>query len=211
MLQASLNALASTLESGVAAAGSVPPPPVRHVPPLGGQEILDQLSYPESRRLVEHAIQDSLQMLAPLAAQPFAKSVAARFGYAQLRQTRAEAILGLVPRALRRKDPLGEFIWPPGLDPATWDGYVTAEEPGGARPVDQIAPEEISNAMVDLVRQGIEIPGEDLIRLTADVFGTKRIGAGVRSRLEAITDRTVAAGRLERSGDSLRLPSGTTF
>lgn len=72
--------------------------------------------------------------------------------------------------------------------------------------MDQIAPEELANAMVDLVRQGIEIPADELMRLSVDVFGSKRLTAGVRSRLEEVIVRTVTAGRLDVSGDILRLP-----
>ena len=187
----------------------VSPPSQPELVALGGQEVLDQLDDRASRQLVEHAIADSLKIPTPMAAQPFAKTVAARFGYSRLTQARAETILALVPRELHRKDSLGEFIWPSELDAATWAGYVTAEEPGGARPVDQVAPEEITNAMVDLVRQGLEISEDELMRLTVDVFGSKRLTAGVRSRLEEIINRTVTAGKLERAGDSLRLPSGS--
>ena len=188
-----------------------PPPPQAELPLLGGQEVLDHLDDRGSRRLVEQAVADSLKILAPMAAQPFAKTVAARFGFSRLTQARAETFLALVPRELRQEDSLGEFIWPQSLDPATWGGYVAAEEPGGARPVDQIAPEELSNAMVDLVRQGIEIPADELMRLSVDVFGSKRLTAGVRSRLEEVIVRTVTAGRLELSGDILRLPSDSTL
>ncbi len=183
-----------------------PPPPQAELPLLGGQEVLNQLDDGKSRQLVEDAVADSLQIPSPMAAQSFAKTVAARFDYSRLTRARAETILALVPSELRREDSLGEFFWPQKLDPATWGGYVAAEEPGGARPVDQIAPEELSNAMVDLVRQGIEISADELMRLSVDTFGSKRLTAGVRSRLEEVITRTVTAGRLERSDDILRLP-----
>ena len=42
-----------------------------------------------------------------------------------------------------------------------------------------------------------------------DALPLALLTAGVRSRLEEIINRTVTAGKLERAGDSLRLPSGS--
>lgn len=167
---------------------------------LGGQDVLDRLSEPAQRLLVEGAIHDALKTLLPVEAAVFAKSIGKRFDYAKLRRNRVDAILDLVPSARRRKSQLGEFIWPEHLDPQTWEGYAGADQPGGERPIDEVSPEELTNAMFDLVRQGIEINADDLLRAVAQEFGTMRLGKEVRARLEAILDLAINNGRLQQSG-----------
>ena len=63
--------------------------------------------------------------------------------------------------------------------------------------------------MVDITRGGLEVSGQELIRHTAETFGTRRISAGIRDHLTAVLAWTVKTGHLvghaERS-DMYRLP-----
>lgn len=179
--------------------------PATQQPVLGGRDILDQLADPQSRDLVLQAISECLDDSAPIAAAQLARVVAARFGLERVRQSRADSILALVPGALRRSSNLGEFVWAEHVDPATWTGYRDSESFGSARSIDEIAPEEILNAMVDLVHQGVEMDEEELLRHTAETFGAKRITAGVRDRLTAVVQVGESTGRLARIEDRVRL------
>lgn len=100
----------------------------------------------------------------------------------------------------------GEFYWPGSANPDTYSAYRTTpegEEP--ARDLPQIAPEEIANLAVALLRQAGSLDRTALAREVARLFGVQRMGAKVRESLEAGLSLLVDSGRCEASGDRLRL------
>lgn len=114
--------------------------------------------------------------------------MARRFGLNAVRAARAEDITKLIPSGQLKKSWLGSFAWPAGLDSATWVGFRFVD-PDGSRSLDEIAPEEIANAMHAVLSEYPGSSDEDVLRLTAELFGILRLGANVRSRLETVYSR----------------------
>jgi hypothetical protein len=112
-------------------------------------------------------------------------------------RTRLDALGALVPASMRA----GDFVWPDGLDRSTWTGF--RRDPAADRPMDQIAPEEIGNAMVALCRASAGMTRDELFAQTLEVFGYRRRTAAQVAVLEAALAATVAAGRLTESAAGL--------
>lgn len=179
------------------------------LPIVGEKWVLDDLEARGNRVTVQRTLEEILQIAAPISAQALGKAVATRFGYAQVRQNRIDSILSCLPRGQMKRTKFGDFVWLADQDPESWNVHRSEAQYGAARPVEQIAPEEIRNAMVDITRGGLEVSGQELIRHTAETFGTRRISAGIRDHLTAVLAWTVKTGYLvshaERS-DMYRLP-----
>lgn len=108
-------------------------------------------------------------------------------------RARLDALGALVPAEAR----VGDFVWPAGLDRTTWTGF--RRDPNAERPMEQVAPEEIGNAMVALCRASAGMTRDELFAQTVEVFGYRRRTAAQVAVLESALAAAVAAGRLSRS------------
>ena len=130
---------------------------------------------------------DVISVEGPVAVDRLVRVVGRRFGLTAVRASRAVDIEKLIPRSQIRKSPLGAFVWPTGMDPDQWTGYRTPDV-NASRRFDEIAPEEILNAMRLVVDSDPALGDEETLRRTATVFGVSRVSAGARARLEAVIE-----------------------
>ncbi|WP_100350241.1 AAA domain-containing protein [Luteimicrobium subarcticum] len=152
---------------------------------VGDLEVLDSLPQRRAVAAVREQILDIVQSEGPVELGRLVRIVGRRFGLQTVRANRVAAIQQVVPRVQVRKSRHGDFVWPQGVDPATWTGYRSADA-DMSRTLDEVAPEEIANAIRALVRDGRGTTDEELLRATAEVFGIVRLGANVRTRLEGV-------------------------
>lgn len=176
-----------------AGAGSTPPSAAGVFIPadasaIGSKDVLDELPNRRAAGLVRQQLVDVIACEGPIELGRLARIVGNRFGIERVRAARAEAIVKLIPRGHVKKSPLGNFAWPEHLDENTWTGFRTGNA-DGSRPLDEIAPEEIANAMRSALAMQPAIGTEDLLRATAALFGISRLGAQVRARLEAVAKK----------------------
>jgi hypothetical protein len=179
-----------------------------HTRVVGSVDVLDALPDPAASAAVHEQVLDVIQSEGPVELTRLLRIVARRFGLNTVRASRTEGLVRLVPPSQLRESPLGSFAWPTDLDPATWTGFRRVDSIA-SRNVDEIAPEELRNAMraVDLDHPGLG--EEDLLRRTADVFGITRLGARVRLRLEAVHENLRSESAVE-SADGPRGEQGPT-
>ncbi|WP_162259387.1 AAA domain-containing protein [Phycicoccus sp. Soil803] len=166
-------------------AGSISEFVAAHANVVGARLVLDALPDRAAAAIVGEQLLDVIEAEGPIELARLTRIVARRFGLNAVRAARADDIARLVPRAQLRKGRLGSFAWPANLDPATWTGirYVDAD---ATRSLDEVAPEEIANAMLAVRAEYPGASGEDILRRTAEFFGILRLGANVRSRLDAV-------------------------
>jgi len=173
---------------------------------VGSKELLDQLPDKAAAAAVREQVLDVIETEGPIQLARLARTVARRFGLNAVRAARMDDILRLIPRSqVRKSRKLGDFAWPSGLDPEAWTGFRIAAD-GGTRTLDEIAPEEIANAMYAILDEYPDLEYvDDILRRTAELFGIVRLGANVRSRLEVVynslpTDEDAEAADTEASG-----------
>ena len=154
---------------------------------VGTRDMLDRLSEKQIAHFVQEQLLDVIRTEGPVEKTRLVRIVGRRFNLERVRAARVDEIARLIPRGVIRKSrDFGDFAWPDHLNPETWTGYRTSGT-GDMRPIEEIAPEEITNAMLAILREtpGLDARGEPLLRRTAEVFGIARMGSKVRSRLES--------------------------
>ena len=204
----------SPRDAGTDAQGSNPFPssprqqtfePAPTAPTVGDSYILDDLGHPQSRAVFQQVVTEILAIEAPVAMERLAKIAATRFGLAVVRASRLNSIAATIPRQLVRTSRMGTFVWPPGLDVDEWNDYrITPSDVD--RPIDHIAPEEIINAMIDMVALGHELHTDELFRLTATIFGASRVSRNIRERFDQCMTAAVRRSAVTVNEDFVRIP-----
>jgi hypothetical protein len=173
--------------------------PVAFVPykpsPIGSQSDLDVIAGdPRVRALVRETLSEVIAAEGPIEQHRLARLTLARFGFAKTREDRRAAILALVePGVLRRDAAVGTFAWPPNIDPATWTGF-RATQASADRAFEEIAPEEVANAIRHALTSVYAMAEEELLRAALGLLGYQR--------------KTEKISRLLRHGLGVALTSG---
>jgi hypothetical protein len=156
-----------------------------HTNVVGARVVLDALPDRAAAATVREQLLDVIETEGPIELARLTRIVARRFGLNAVRAARADDIARLVPRGQLKKGRLGSFAWPANLDAAGWTGFRHADAVA-SRSLDEVAPEEIANAMLAVQAEYPGATREDILRRTAELFGIVRLGANVRSRLDAV-------------------------
>ncbi|PZA20477.1 DUF3320 domain-containing protein, partial [Modestobacter versicolor] len=167
--------------------------------PAGVKKQLDQLSDPAVARLVRRVLTAGVKAEGPVHRDRLTRLTAAAFGLTRVTEARRDALLALLPKNATAD---GDFVWPPGLDRETWT-FFRRQATSADRPLDQVAPEEIGNAMVALCRASAGMARDELHLRTLEVFGYRRRTPALLPLLEAALVATVARGRLTEQPNGL--------
>jgi len=153
---------------------------------VGPRDTLDRLHERAAADLVRAQILDIIETEGPVEVGRLVRIVGRRYELNAVRAARSEEIRKLIPRdRLSKSKRFGDFAWPARLDPSTWQGFQFAGETV-YRSLDEVAPEEIMNAMEAVLEDEETEYLDDLLRRTAERFGVARLGANVRARLDAV-------------------------
>lgn len=142
-------------------------------------------------------IDDLLRTEGPTNPDRVARTIARSCGLSRLAASRRTEILTCAPQP----DTNG-FLWPPGIDPATWTGF--RPDPDRQRAIEEISPHEIANAMVDIGHRTRGIGADELISEALALFGFTRRTERVTSHAEAALALALSSGRLQRQGTYLQ-------
>lgn len=151
---------------------------------VAGVDVLDALPGKAAAARVREQIVEIIESEGPVELSRLLRLTGRRFGLSAVRSSRAEQMSRHVPRDLIRRERLGTFVWPRTLNPDTWAGFRT--DHAGTRTLEEVAPQEIANAMRAYLAEYPEAGEEDVMRRVGLVFGVTRMGAKVRARLEAV-------------------------
>lgn len=156
---------------------------------IGTPEDIDAL--PRDRRvqqLVRESIDQAIESEGPIEIDRLLRLVHGRFGVQRVSGGRKQAMLAFIPKGYQVTRFGGtRFYWPSHLDPDTWRGFRRSQ--GSAeRKFDEIAPEEIANAILAARRQG-RARDVDEARQVARDLGYGRVTENIKS----IIDRVVSS------------------
>jgi hypothetical protein len=160
---------------------------------VGRRSALDAL--PSGRALgeVQTVIRDVVDTEGPVSPTRLAKLVARAYGLNRVLDDRVVQINRVIPADLRR-DPEEGFLWPEARDPLRWKGFRRTSGPTKERPLDDVALQEIGNAMVSIAEHAMGITRDELAKEAVRVFG----GTRVTPRASASAGRwTWSCGRAE--------------
>ena len=91
------------------------------------------------------------------------------------------------------------FIWKKDQNPDTYTLYRVDDAEAGKRSMDEIASEEIRNAVTEVLCEQISLSETDLIKETAKKFGYSRMGGVIESSVGYAIRRGISTGRLVKS------------
>ncbi|KGH45683.1 DNA helicase [Modestobacter caceresii] len=165
--------------------------------PAGERSLLDQLGNRRVAERVGRVLQAGAEAEGPIHLDRLARLTAGAFGLGRVAQARKDALAALVFASVR----VGDFVWPAGLDRSSWTGF--RRDPAATRPMEQVAPEEIGNAMVALCRASAGMTKDELFAQTLEVFGYRRRTAAQIAVLESALVAATSAGRLTATASGL--------
>lgn len=168
------------------------------VSPIGSRDELDHPGWNSVRNRIQDAVRESIEIEGPIALNRLARNVVRRFGFDRATAKRQEVVRDLIPAELICTDEFGTFVWPNNLDRTQWRGFRTTPA-GFSRPTDEIAAEEIINALIFAARSGVS-DQEHLMRETLSLFDQKRLTNQTADRLEQCIARAEHSGLLLRRG-----------
>ena len=177
----------------------------RSLPLLGDQSILGP-GAGMIPSLVRKAIDEVVQFEGPITEQRLASVVVGRFGMSAVRQNRMDGLRVQFAHLPKTQTPFGVVYWSDTRPADTWRGFRTSSGEV-VRNIDDVPAEEISNAMVSVVRLGDSGFREEIVRHTAEVFGRKAVTKVLKEKLNNILDWTVAQGRLVLESELYKLPN----
>ncbi|OZF48319.1 DNA/RNA helicase [Rhodococcus sp. 14-2470-1b] len=174
---------------------------------LGVRDDLDRVHSPAVKNTIMRAVQETVSIEGPISLDRLARNVARRFGFDRVAAARRDFVLQSVPEALiERSEELGSFVWPKELDRATWRGFRKTSSDLN-RPLTDVAPEEIINAMMSVCARTGQPDYDVLLRQTLQTFNQKRLTGPTRERLEAVIELGVQRGRLIKINETYRAGS----
>ena len=92
------------------------------------------------------------------------------------------------------------FIWNADQDPETYEGYRTPTDKE-RRDIADIPPEEIINAIKEVVNNQFALSSSDLVREVGKLFGFSRLGNNLKAIIGECIDQSVKAGLIKSDGD----------
>lgn len=177
-----------------------------HSEPVGTVAVLDGIGVNRSNEeSVRRELDEVISLEGPIEAKRLARIVARRFDLRRVAASRSQKILALAPAEQVVRTPFGDFVWPSGLNPAEYRKFRVAAD-GDPRAIEEVAPEEVINAMAYLAAAGGGIGVEELLRETLALLGGRRVTAQIRARLESIMESGIVSGALARAGEVIVKP-----
>jgi len=165
---------------------------------LGGVDVLDGLPGQAAAARVSAAVQQAVDVEAPIHPDRLARIVAAAFGLQRVSDERKRTIQRLVPSVLKPGDGEG-FYWPTNIRPDEWRKCRTPSF-DGARPLDQIPLIEIANAMSVDAKRSAGMSADELKRAALNLLGGRRITPAIGQRLDAALEVAVRRQRVRIDG-----------
>ncbi|SOC50247.1 AAA domain-containing protein [Blastococcus aggregatus] len=172
------------------------------IPKVAGEKsVLDELPASKAARAVRRVMAAGIKAEGPIHVDRLAKLTVGAFGLNRATESRKSTLLSLLPPSAVQ----GAHLWPEGVTPESYEGF-RRQVSSTDRPIDQVAPEEIANAMRALCRAAAGMRRDELLTQTAAVFGHKRRSAAVTAVLEKALAAAIDRGRVTEQPNGLLTP-----
>lgn len=156
---------------------------------------------PQNKMAVKKAAEEILSVEAPISRKQLMKKVLNEWSItrsgSKVESIFIDAVNGI--SANRTTDGDRVFYWRKDQDPNKYEGYRVDDAESGKRSMDDIEPQEVINAVTEVLREQISLSETDLIRETAKKFGYSRMGGVIESSVEYAIRIGISKGKLIKS------------
>ncbi|MBP5586839.1 MAG: DUF3320 domain-containing protein [Lentisphaeria bacterium] len=150
---------------------------------------------PESRALIRRQIREIIQTEGPIYGSLLKKRITKAWGFARAGGNIAAVLRDCMPDKLTTTSNADEPVyWPGNVSPADYRDYRIGTDRDAKRAIDEIPPEELANAMHEILVDFASCEQDVLFRETIRLFGLNTLTAKARQYLE------YAVAVLQRSG-----------
>lgn len=188
-------------EESPASEGSSGKPYCSAQPALQGSA--DDYYLPQCKRKIQAVAAQILSVEAPISRKLLMKKVLNAWtisrGGSRVESIFLDAIKDLPMRTTLEEDRV--FLWNVQQAPEKYTGFRVEDENGIKRSMEDIAFEEIQNAMIAVLQEQISLSDADLIRETAKKFGFSRMGGIIENTLHYSISRALMLGAIARAGN----------
>jgi len=154
---------------------------------------------------LEALIEEIVRIESPVHERIVIDRLAEHFGFKRRGSRISQKISAAISRANRSRKVVkrGDFLW-----------YTRMTKPrvrnrsalsGFARTIDAIAPEEIREAVLLVVRHSFGIAREDIPRAVGEVFGFQRVKAQTRDAIVRAVDELIQEDKLQDNGQDITI------
>ncbi|WP_319524596.1 DUF3320 domain-containing protein [uncultured Desulfosarcina sp.] len=174
--------------------------------PLFTKTFSGELHDPNNARKVRDLVRSIIDTEAPLLFDVLCAEVASFWG---LKRT-GSRIRSVVKDAVKqngllvRRSGKHAFIWTKKLAEEPYNRYrIPGKNDSKVRTAEEICPEEIANAAIEILAMHISMSLDDLTKETANLFGIMRLGVNVRSYFEEGIELIKKSGKCRLEGENI--------
>ncbi len=173
-----------------------------HLPPVA--VLSEEFYLPESKRIIQNQIRQVVNTEGPIRFDLLARRVALAWGMGRI-GNRIQEILLRAFKGMKLKTTRVDksvFYWPENSLPSEYEVYrVPKHETGFRRSPEQMPPEEIAASALEVLRQQISLPEEDLVQQVGRLLGYRRTGVAVEQYLSKGIDLLKRRGKAVKGKD----------
>ena len=161
------------------------------------QSALDNI---DSEPVIRSMVAEILEAEGPIPLDRLIGTIAHRFDYTRV----GDAKRALLQQIVRKEFAVApdDFVWPASLDSSSWRGARRTSS-SAVRPVTDVSPQEIANAIELLLAESLSIDSDELLRETASVLGYSRLTEQTRTWIERGLALALSENRVRREGTRL--------
>ncbi|WP_168735916.1 DUF3320 domain-containing protein [Cohnella fermenti] len=163
----------------------------------------EELHLPERTALLSGQIMTVAREEGPISRPALIRRVLAAWGIGRSGariERRFDELLEYAPLPRTKWDDV-DFYWPPEADPTLYGTYRVPEGDGERRNAEDLPPEEIANAVKEVLFHQISLPADDLVRETVKLLGYSRTGAALDRAVRNGIRAAVGQGNVELHGE----------
>ena len=147
--------------------------------------------------MIRAQIREVIQTEGPIYESLLKKRITKAWGFARAGGNLAAVLKECLPAGsvtTRRTDET--VYWPEGVDPAGYSDYRVGSDKESKRAIDEIPPEELANAMCEVLFDFASCEKDVLFRETIRLFGLNTLTAKARQYLEFALAALQESGRI---------------
>ena len=157
----------------------------------------DLFHAPETRDLIRAQIREVIRTEGPIYESLLKKRITKAWGFARAGGNIAAVLKECLPAGSVTTRRTGETVyWPDDIDPAGYSDYRVGTDKESKRAIDEIPPEELANAMCEVLFDFASCEKDVLFRETIRLFGLNTLTTKARQYLEYALAALQESGRI---------------